>query len=117
MLGMFLLIATIIFASVITFFATLNAGPVDIHLKILELTNVALYWVVLGSVLVTLIFSWIVSLITSVSSSFAMHGKENIVKQLKKENEALTEKVHQLEVENARLQGKKEAVVVENKVS
>ncbi len=103
---MFLLIATIIFAGVIAFFATQNAGPVDLHMSSYHISQIPLYWVVLGSVLLTLIFSWIMLLIDSISSSFALHGRDNAVKQLKKENQDLFKKVHQLEVENARAQGK-----------
>jgi uncharacterized integral membrane protein len=103
---MFLLIATIIFASFIAFFAIQNAGPVDLHMSAFSLTNIPLYWVILGSVLLTLIFSWVMLIIDSISSSFALHGSNNAVKQLKKENESLVKKVHQLEIESARGQGK-----------
>ena len=105
---MFLLIATIIFASAIAFIATQNAGPVDLHLSTYHLINIPLYWIVLGSVLVTLIFSWIISIINSISSSFVLHGRDNTVKQLKKENGELTKKVHQLELEIARKSRKPE---------
>lgn len=110
---MFLLIATIIFASVIAFFATQNAGPVDLRLSTLQLTGIPLYWIVLGSVLITLVFSWIMLLIDSISSSFALHGRDNAVKKLKKDNEVLVKKVHQLEVENARAQGKQSKTTTE----
>ncbi len=111
---MFLLIATIIFAAVIAFFATQNAGPVDLHMSSYRISQIPLYWVVLGSVLLTLIFSWIMLLIDSISSSFALHGRNNAVKQLKKDNENLVKKIHQLEIENARAQGKQSRANPEN---
>jgi hypothetical protein len=100
----FLLIATIIFGGAIAFFAIQNAGPIDLHVNGFHLTT-PLYWVVLGSVLLTLIFSWIVSLFNTISSSFLLHGRDNTVKQLKKENADLTKKLHQLEIDNARTTG------------
>lgn len=102
---MFLLIATIIFAGIIAFFATQNSGPVDIRLSSFQLTGVPLYWVVLGSVLVTLVFSWIMFVINSISNSFALHGRDNMVKRLKDENINLEKKVRFLELEHAKLQG------------
>jgi hypothetical protein len=103
---LFLLIAIIVFAAAITFFATQNAGPVDLHLSGYHLTNVPIYWVVLGSVLITLLFSWILFLVNSISSSFVLHGRDKTVKQLKNENGELTKKVHQLEIDNANMQAK-----------
>lgn len=110
---MFLLIATIIFAGIIAFFATQNAGPVDLHLGKYNLASVPLYWVVLGSVLATLIFSWVMFLMNSISSSFVLHGRNNSLKKLEKENEKLTEKIHKLEIDNARIQEKQEKRVEE----
>lgn len=86
-----------------------NSTPVDLRLSTLQLTNIPLYYVVLGTVLLTLIFSWIVSVINSVSSTFALHGKDNTVKKLKKENADLEKKIHQLEVDNARILGERES--------
>lgn len=111
---MFLLIATIIFAGVIAYFATQNAVPVDLRMSTYSISQIPLYWVVLGSVLLTLVFSWIMLLIDSISSSFALHGRDNVVKKLKQENQDLVKKVHQLEVENARAQGKQSKESSEN---
>ena len=51
------LIATVIFAILIAFFAIQNSVPVNIHLNSYNLAGIPLYLVVLGSVLVTLLFS------------------------------------------------------------
>ncbi len=111
---MFLLIATIIFAGAITFIAVQNAGPVDLHLSTFHIVGIPLYWVVLGSVLLTLIFSWIMLLINSISSSFVLHGRDNTVKHLKKENVDLKKKLQLLEIENARAQGDRRMKTTEN---
>lgn len=111
---MFLLIATIIFAGVISFIAMQNATPVDLHLSKYHLANIPLYWIVLASVLLTLIFSWIMLLINSISNSFALHGKDNIVNHLKKENVDLKKKIQQLETENSRRQEERRIKTTEN---
>jgi uncharacterized integral membrane protein len=110
---MFILIATLIFGGAIAFFAIQNASPVDLQLSSIHFTA-PLYWVVLGSVLLTLIFSWLLSLINSISSSFVLHGKNNAVKQLKNENAELLKKIHQLEMDKAREQGNKKVKTSED---
>ena len=110
---MFLLIAIIVFGGAITYFAVQNTETVNIHLSTIQLTDVPLYWIILVSVLATLLFSWLIILLNSLSSSYAMRGKNNTVTQLKKENEELTKKVHQLELINARKEGDQKKITTE----
>lgn len=102
------LIATVIFAILIAFFAIQNSVPVNIHLNSYNLVGIPLYLVVLVSVLVTLLFSWIIFLVNSLSSSFAILGKNNSIKDVKRRNLDLAKKVHDLEIENAKLKGQTE---------
>lgn len=102
------LIISIIFGIAIAFFAIQNGGLVAIHLSSYTIPGVPLYLVVLGSVLLTLIFSWIIFLVNSVGTAFTIHGKNSSLKTELKENRDLRKKIQQLEVENARLKGRTE---------
>lgn len=102
------LIITIIFGIAIAFFAIQNGGLVTIHLSSYNIPGIPLYLVVLGTVLLTLIFSWIIFLVNSVGNAFVMRGKNNTLKQEERSNRELKKKVHELEIENAKLKGKTE---------
>lgn len=50
-----------------------------------------------------LLLSWIIALINNIGTGFSMRGKENKIRDYKKENAEITKKLHQLELENAKL--------------
>ena len=50
-------------------------------------------------------------------NSFALHGKDNALQATKKKVSKLTERIHELEVENARLQGEQKETVVKKRFS
>ena len=51
-----------------------------------------------------LLFSWIISLVGDITTGFRIRGKESKIKDYRKETAELTKKIHQLELENTRLQ-------------
>jgi len=107
---MFVLIISIIFGIAIAFFAIQNGVLVTIHLSSYSIPGVPLYLVVLGSVLITLLFSWLVFLVNSLGNAFTISGKNNSLKNQGKENRDLKRKLQELEVENARLKGKVDGI-------
>ncbi len=67
------------------------------------ISNIPTYIVVIGSLLVGLLLSWIISLVNDISNGLVMRGKENKIKDYRKESADLTKRIHQLELENTRL--------------
>lgn len=104
------LIVTIIFGIAIAFFALQNGTLVTIHLSSYSIPGVPLYLVVLGSVLLTLVFSWIIFLVNSVGTAFILRGKNSTLNSERKDNKDLRRKIQELEIENARLKGRADVI-------
>jgi uncharacterized integral membrane protein len=107
------LIVTILFGLIIGYFATQNTDLISLKFLQYTVPNIPTYIVVVGSLLVGLFLSWIISLVNDISNGFAMRGKENKIKDYKKESADLTKKVHQLELENTRLKAETNTVTDE----
>jgi uncharacterized integral membrane protein len=108
---MILLILILVTGLGLVFVSKYNFTPVTVNFGSFAITNIPLFYVIVGSVVFGLIISYLVHLATSVSTYFAMRGKN---KQLQKEKEdvlELTKRVHQLEIENEKI---KHEPVVEN---
>lgn len=58
---------------------------------------------IVGALLVGLFLSWIISLINGIGTDFTIIGKENKIKNYKKDMAELTKRIHQLELENTKL--------------
>lgn len=106
-------IVLLVMGLVIAFFAGQNTIPVTIFLSDYQFTF-PLYTIIIGAMLIGFVVSWIVNLFESVFRMFVLQGKENIIKDDKKRFARLHERIHTLEIENARLKGEnKEPVIVE----
>lgn len=79
-------------------FATQNATNVPINLLGYSMSNVPLYLVVSGSLLIGLLLSSVISLVTSISTSFRIHGKDAKIKETNKTVADLTKKNRELEL-------------------
>lgn len=101
------LILLIIFGLGAAYFATQNTGSVHILLGSFVITGVPLYIVVIGSILLGVFISWLISMVSTFSTFFTLHGKENALRKSQKEIDTLEEKNHELEMEVAQLGGKK----------
>ncbi|MDO8658169.1 MAG: lipopolysaccharide assembly protein LapA domain-containing protein [Candidatus Levybacteria bacterium] len=88
------------------FFATQNTQTISITLANYPLTGIPLYLIVLGSLLLGFLVSWIISLVNVISSALKIHGKESTIKNANKQISELTRKVNQLELENESLKAK-----------
>ena len=102
---MFALIVLVVFGIGVAFFATQNTQTISITLANYPLTGVPLYLIVLVSLLLGFVVSWIIRLVDVFSSALKIHGKENTIKDDNKQISELTKKMHQLELENERLKG------------
>lgn len=68
-----------------------------------QLTNVPLYLIALGSLLVGLFISWILSMIDSITTGFTIHGKNKTINQANRTINDLQHEIDTLQVENERL--------------
>jgi uncharacterized integral membrane protein len=100
---MLALIFTVLFSLVVAYFATQNTSYLILHFGYYTWAGIPIYVVVLGSLLVGLLFAWLFHLLSSISSSIRLNKKEHALKDSKDINLELRKKVHQLELENAKL--------------
>lgn len=102
---MFALLLTFIFGLGIAYFTAQNTHGVTVILANYPLTGVPMYLIVIVSLLIGLFFGWIMNLMQSISSGFAIRGKEHIIKKTHDEVARLQTRVHELETENVELHG------------
>lgn len=100
------LIVTVILGLVIAFFATQNTSAITLNFFNYVVPGIPTYVVVVGALLFGLLISWIISLINDIAAGLTIRGQDNKIKDFKKDNVELTKKIHQLELENTRLQEK-----------
>jgi putative membrane protein len=100
---MLVLILFLIIGSILVYISKFNFTPVTVTLGFYSFSNIPLFYVIVASLLVGLVLSYLVSLVRSVSTSFAFHGKNKEIKKEKDEVLELTKRVHQLELENEKL--------------
>lgn len=80
-----------------------NLVPVTMHLGSTVITNIPLFYVILGSLLTGLMMAYLIHLVNSIFVAFSMHGKDTAIKHGKSEIADLTKRIHQLELENEKL--------------
>ncbi len=101
---MLILILFLIVGSVIVYISKFNYTPVTVNLGIYTFSNIPLFYVIVGSLLVGLIFSYLVYLVHAISTAFKLRGKDKEIKNNKNEVLELTKRIHQLEIENEKLE-------------
>lgn len=77
--------------------------PVSVNLGVYVISNIPLFYVIVGSLVIGLVLSYLVYLIRAISTSFTIRDKDNEIKKNKDEVLELTKRVHQLELENEKL--------------
>ncbi len=95
----FLLIA----GSALTYISKYNLDLVTVNLGIYTFFNIPLFYVIVGSILVGLLFSYILQLLGNILTYFEIRSKTREIKTGKDEILNLTKTVHQLEIENEKL--------------
>ncbi|MDO8340830.1 MAG: lipopolysaccharide assembly protein LapA domain-containing protein [Candidatus Woesebacteria bacterium] len=81
--------------------------PVSVNLGMYVFNDIPLFYVIVGSLLIGLILSYVLYLVHVVSTSFKLSGKNREIKKDKDEVLELTKRVHQLELENEKLKHSK----------
>lgn len=97
---MLILILFLVVGSVLVYVSKFNFVPVTINLGFYTFSNIPLFYVIVASVIFGLTLSYLVFSIRSISTSFAMRGKNKEIKKEKEEVLELTKNVHQLELAN-----------------
>lgn len=90
----------------LAYFATQNTALVNLRFGSYVLLNIPLYLVATGALLLGLLLAWVFYLVRSFSSTITLHGKESKIKEANKTIAELAKKIHQLEIDNARLREK-----------
>lgn len=114
------LIVIVLFGLGFAFLATQNTGVSTFNL--LGYTwSLPMYLIVFGSLLIGFFISWIVSSINTLGTWFSLHGKDSKIRESKHTVGQLESKIRELELENAKLEGRDEApqreVIVEKPVT
>lgn len=101
---MLILILLLIIGSALVYISKFNFVPVDLNLGLYVFTDIPLFYVIVGSLLIGLVLSYLVYIVQAISTAFAMRGKNKKIRNAKDEILELTRRVHQLELENRTLQ-------------
>ncbi len=100
---MLLLILLLIAGSILAYISKYNLTPVSVNVGPYIFSDVPLFYVIVGSLLIGLILSSILHLSRDISSSWTLRGKKNEIKKNKDEVLELTKRIHHLELENEKL--------------
>lgn len=100
---MITLILILLIGGIFVYLAQNNLVPVTLHLGATVITNIPLFYVIIGALLTGLVTAYLIHLVNSIFIAFSMHGKDTKIKQGKSEIADLTKRIHQLELENERL--------------
>jgi lipopolysaccharide assembly protein A len=103
MLIILLLILAVLLALGISLFAMQNPDTVRISIATLSWDNVPIFIVVLISLLLGLVVAWIFGLLSSISSSITLFGKDAKLKRTNDTIDKMKEKINSLEQENNNL--------------
>lgn len=101
---MIILILFLVFGSILTYLSQHNLTPVSLNIGPYVLSDIPLFYVIVGSLITGLIFSYAVYLLHDISTFWTLRGKDNRIKKEKGEVLELTKRIHVLERENERLQ-------------
>lgn len=97
------IIFLLIVGSALTYISKYNLDLVTVNLGIYTFFNIPLFYVIVGSILVGLLFSYILQLLGNILTYFEIRSKTREIKTGKDEILNLTKTVHQLEIENEKL--------------
>lgn len=101
---MLIIILFLVVGSLLVYISRFNLMPVTVNLRLYTFSNIPLFYVIVGSVLAGLILSYLFYLIHVIIDAFKLRGKDKEIKKNKDEVLELTKRVHQLELENEKLQ-------------
>jgi len=78
---MLVLILFLVVGAVLVYISQYNFTPVSVNLGIYVISDIPLFYVIVGSLVTGLVLSYMVSLVRAVSNSFTMRGKDKEIKK------------------------------------
>lgn len=100
---MLILILLLLVGSILVYISKFNFQPVTVNLGVYVLSSIPLFYVIVASMLIGLVLSYLGYLVQAISTSFIVRGKNKEIKKNKEEVLELTKQVHQLEIKNEKL--------------
>jgi len=97
---MLTLILVLIIGSALVYISKFNFAPVNLNLGMYVIYDIPLFYVIIGSLLIGLVLSYLIHLIHVFSNSLTLHSKNKEIKKDEDQILELTKQVHQLELEN-----------------
>ena len=97
------LILLLVVGSGLVYISKFNFVPVSVNLGMYTISDIPLFYVIVGSLVIGLVLSYLVYLINAISISFVLKGKDKEIKKNKDEVLDLAKRVHQLELENEKI--------------
>lgn len=97
------LIILLVVWSFLVYISSYNFTPVTVNFGFYTLNNIPLFYVIVGSLVIGLVLSYIMQLVRTISNSFKLREKDHEIKKNKDDVLELTKRVHQLELENEKL--------------
>ncbi|KKT56081.1 MAG: hypothetical protein UX01_C0001G0162 [Candidatus Collierbacteria bacterium GW2011_GWB2_45_17] len=89
--------------SALAYISKFNLAPISVNLGYYVISNVPLFYVIVGSLLIGLVISFLMQLLKNISNAFILRSKKKEIKTSQEEILELTKRVHQLELENEKL--------------
>lgn len=105
------LIFLLIAGSVLAYISQQNLERVSLIVGPYMLTNIPLFYVIVGSVIAGLALAYLLNLAPSIMTWFELRGKEKTIKSKKNEVNDLTKRVRELELENVKLRAAKPTMI------
>lgn len=112
---MLILILFLVIGAVMVYLAQNNLTLVTLHLGTYVLSDIPLFYIIIGSLLTGLGLAYLIFIFNSIFTAFTMHGKDNKIKQGKSDIVGLTKQIHQLELENERLKNNSTVIELQDK--
>jgi uncharacterized membrane protein len=100
---MITLILILLIGAAFVYLAQNNLVPVTLHIGATVITNIPLFYVIIGSLLTGLVLAYLIHLVNAIFIAFSMRRKDATIKHGKSDIVDLTKRIHQLELENERL--------------
>jgi uncharacterized integral membrane protein len=97
------LILLLVVGSVLVYISKFNFMLVSVNLGQYVLSDIPLFYVITGSLVLGLVLSYVVYFVHGISTSLTLRGKNKEIKKDKDEVLELTRRVHRLELENEKL--------------
>ncbi len=97
------LILLLIIGSALVYISKFNFVPVDLNLGAYVLSDIPLFYVIVGSLLIGLVLSYLIYLVQAFATALTLSGKNKEIEKNKSEILELTRRIHQLELENREL--------------